>query len=98
MTPLNIRLGFGVSSPAPGIDITPAGIIIGYGPANCIKIDAAGVSIISPQVTCTSPGMVSLTSTQSVKVTGADVTVTGSASAKMAAPNIKSVFATSIFG
>jgi hypothetical protein len=55
LTPEKARLGIGPgllpSTPAtPGIDITQAGITIGFGPTSNITITQAGITINSPQI------------------------------------------------
>jgi hypothetical protein len=61
LTPLGARLGMGVSAPAPGIDITPAAIKIGFGPTNQIVITPTGITIMTPKLNVISPGMVKVT-------------------------------------
>lgn len=103
--PPGVRLGMGAETgppvpcvSGPGIDISPAAIKIGFGGANQIVITPNGITIITPKITFNSASSITAVGSGPVKITGADVDITGSASAKMAAPNIKSVFATSIWG
>jgi hypothetical protein len=70
LTPLSARLGMAVSAPAPGIDIKPGMITIGFGLGAQIMITPTGVTVDGKAVTLKGNALMLGTPTASTVVAG----------------------------